>query len=87
MAYKQGPGAHTRIDKQGRLVIPAEIRRELGLKPGEPISLFVEDGELRVMTLRRAVGRVQALAREVTGGRKGIVDEFLAERRKEAERE
>ncbi len=76
-----------RIDRQGRLVIPAEIRRELGLEPGEAVTLTVEDGYLRLMTLRQAVKRAQDVVARHTGGKKGLVDEFIADRRREAERE
>lgn len=77
----------TRVDQQGRIVIPAEIRQELGLEPGEPVSLLVEDGVLKVMSFDRALKRVQEMARQITGGREGLVDEFIADRHREAERE
>jgi AbrB family looped-hinge helix DNA binding protein len=42
----------TTIDKAGRVVVPAEIRKRLGLTPGTPIELVVEGFALR---LARAV--------------------------------
>jgi AbrB family looped-hinge helix DNA binding protein len=33
----------TRISKDGRLAIPAEIRRRLGLKPGDTVTLTIQD--------------------------------------------
>jgi AbrB family transcriptional regulator (stage V sporulation protein T) len=80
--------SYTHVDKHGRIVIPAEIRAELGLEPGTSVSLRVaEDGSLQVSTFRQSVKRVQELVRQRTGGRKGILDEFIAERRREAERD
>lgn len=37
-------GIVRRIDDLGRVVIPKEIRRNLHLKEGDPLELFVEDG-------------------------------------------
>ena len=34
------------ITKKGQVSIPAEVRRKLGLKPGDRISFIVEDGKL-----------------------------------------
>jgi hypothetical protein len=46
-----------------------------------------EDDVLRISTLDSAIKRIQAAVRAKTGGREGLVDEFIAERRREAERE
>ncbi|MFO8027960.1 MAG: hypothetical protein R6U56_09875 [Opitutales bacterium] len=40
------------IDKAGRVVIPAELRRKAGLIPGTPLAATYEDGTIR---LRRDV--------------------------------
>lgn len=37
-------GIVRRIDDLGRVVIPKEIRRNLHLKEGDPLELFIEDG-------------------------------------------
>lgn len=37
------------IDKAGRVVVPAEIRRRLGLKPGTQVELKVEGFTLRLL--------------------------------------
>lgn len=36
------------IDKAGRVVIPAELRRKAGLQPGSPLSATFEDGAIRI---------------------------------------
>jgi len=76
-----------RMDSNGRIVVPAEVRKELRLEPGEALTLIVQDNAVRIISLREALKQVQALARKKTGGRTGLVDEFIAERRREAERE
>jgi len=38
----------TTIDAAGRLVIPREIRREAGLKPGTPLDVRWRDGRIEI---------------------------------------
>jgi len=77
----------TRVDRHGRIVIPAEIRQELGLKPGVAVTFSVQDGGLKVMTVREAIKQVQERVHDRLGDTTGLLDEFLAERRREAENE
>jgi AbrB family looped-hinge helix DNA binding protein len=81
-------GVIARINKQGRLVIPAECRAAIGLKPGEEVLIEpVGEGELRLLTKRQAIRKAREIvARRVPNGA-GLVDEFIAERREEAARE
>jgi len=39
----------TTIDKAGRLVIPAEIRKRLGLNPGTQLEMVVEGFAIRLV--------------------------------------
>jgi AbrB family looped-hinge helix DNA binding protein len=39
----------TTIDKAGRVVIPAPIRREAGLAPGAEIEVILEDFSIRLL--------------------------------------
>lgn len=69
----------------GRIVIPAVFRRALGLEVGDEVLLVLDGEEVRLLTVRRAVARVQeAVARYVTGG--ALAGELLADRRAEVER-
>ena len=87
MALNVAGKTKVRLDKQGRFIIPAEVRRELGFKPGKPLILRVEDGELRIRSLDESIRRLQDYMKTLTGGRPGVVDEVIADRRREAERE
>jgi AbrB family looped-hinge helix DNA binding protein len=73
--------SRARVDKQGRLLIPAEIRRQLGMEPGVAVTLTVDDATLSVITLDEAIKRLQDTMRKYTKGRTGILDEFLRDRR------
>ena len=45
--------ARTRINENGRMVIPASFRKALGINPGDELVLRIEDDELRITTLKR----------------------------------
>ena len=76
-----------KVDAQGRVLIPAELRQELGIEPGDTLTLSSEDGQLSLLTFEQGMRRVRELASSyVTDGR-SVVDEFIAERREEASRE
>ena len=87
MALERATRGHARIDKQGRIIIPVELRRELGFEPGQVLSLEVSEGELRVVSLDEAIKRLQSFMKIYTAGRTGLVDQFIADKRREAERE
>ena len=69
-----------KLIKGGKIVIPAELRRELGLKDGDSL-VFERDGDsLVIKTYAQVVREVQAEFKALVPKR-GTVDEFLAERR------
>jgi AbrB family looped-hinge helix DNA binding protein len=77
----------TRISPNGRIVIPAAIRQLLGVKPGDPVLMEVEDGILRIESYPTMIARVQReLAQYIKPG-VSLADELIAERREEARRE
>ncbi len=76
----------TRIGEGGRIVLPARLRREAGLAVGDPVVVRLADGEVRLIKYADAVQRAQALVRPYLGDR-DLVEELIAERRAEAERE
>jgi AbrB family looped-hinge helix DNA binding protein len=38
----------TTIDSAGRLIIPKQIRKEAGLKPGMPLDVTLHDGRIEI---------------------------------------
>ena len=76
----------TKIREGGRLVIPSTYRKALGLKPGDEVLLSLEDGEIRLVSTRRAVTRAKAIVRRyIPEGRK-LSGELIKDRREEAAR-
>lgn len=71
----------------GRLQVPADIRRALGLGDGDTVTMRVVDGELRVLPTKGAIERVRARLRPYLIPGTSMADELIAERRAESERE
>lgn len=71
----------------GRLQVPAEVRRLLGLNDGDAVTMRVIDGELHVRPLRDVLAGVQARFRAQLPAGASAVDDFISERKAEAEKE
>jgi len=76
-----------RIGAKGRLVIPVAMREAMGIAENEVIDLRVVDGELRIVTLRETIRRVQERARRYVKPGTLVSDELSAERREAAKHE
>ena len=77
----------TRIDRHGRVVIPADYRRALGLRPGASLTLELDDGALRLVPLAQAIRKAQESVAKYVDKDRSLVAELIAERRAEAARE
>ena len=79
--------ARVTIGENGRIVIPAALRRELGMKAGEPVVLRVEDGELRISTVEAALERARRILARYIPPEIDLTQELIDDRRREAARE
>ncbi len=77
----------TKIGEGGRVVVPAKYRKALDLKPGDDVILVLEDGEVRITTVKRAIRRAQQIVRRYVPEDRDLVSELIKERREEAARE
>ena len=77
----------TRIDQAGRIVLPARYRQQLGLRAGDELVITLDESEIRLKTPAQALRRLQALVKQSSKGKRSMVEELLAERRREAKRE
>ncbi|MDR3773166.1 MAG: AbrB/MazE/SpoVT family DNA-binding domain-containing protein, partial [Terracidiphilus sp.] len=75
------------LSPNGRIVIPAAIRQELGFAPGDTLLMDVEDGVLRIESYPARIRRIQEEFAQYA--KPGVLasDELIAERRQEARRE
>lgn len=75
-----------RIGAQGRLVLPSAMRRALDIKPGDEFAARIEGRRIVLEPRSELLRRMQE---ELRGARaeRSLVDELIAERRREATRE
>jgi AbrB family looped-hinge helix DNA binding protein len=87
VAVKDALHAKVPLSANGRIVIPAAIRQEMGFAPGDTLLMDVEDGVLRVESYPARIRRIQREVAHLT--KPGVLasDELIAERREEARRE
>jgi AbrB family looped-hinge helix DNA binding protein len=71
-----------RVGTRGRVTIPIEIRRSLGIKAGTRLIVREEEGRIVVMTM---ASYVRSLRGVLKGN--GMMERFLEERRSERLRE
>jgi AbrB family looped-hinge helix DNA binding protein len=73
----------------GKIVIPAELRRDIGIKDGDSLLIERDDaGSMVIKTYDQVVREARAAFKAMVGDHEGsAVDELFAERRAEAERE
>ena len=76
-----------RVDQAGRVVVPAGMRKALGIHPGQNLTVSLDGDSIRLRTVEAALERVRAIARRKRkSGSKGV-DDFIADRRAEAARD
>ena len=75
-----------KVGPKGRVVVPAPIRRELGIEEGTELMARVEGDGIVLEPRSAAIRRLQALFAHIPRD-VSLVDELIAERRKEARRE
>ncbi len=77
-----------RVMPDGRVSLPADMRRRHGLDRGGDVIIEDTGDAIVLRTLDQIVKRAQALSRQLLAGKENVsVDDFLEERRREAEQE
>lgn len=74
------------LGRQGRLVIPASLRRSLGLEEGDRLVARQDGNRLVLEKPEQIKQRLKARFAQVPAERR-LVEELLAERRQESRRE
>lgn len=78
-----------KMSQGGRVVIPAELREKLNLHQGDELVFEERDGELVLSSKRQRLKKIQEECFRLlsVGESVGLVDELIAERRAEAQKD
>lgn len=72
------------ITPNGRMSLPIEIRKRLGLEKGGAVLVEETPDGVVLRTVAQAVARAQALSKALTEGKQGTsVDDFIEDRKSE----
>ncbi len=79
---------YAKVSESGRISLPAELRKAVGLERGGDVIVELDGHDLRIRTVDEVIDRAQEMTRRLLSGKpEGSVDAFLAHRRREARRE
>jgi antitoxin PrlF len=79
--------ANLTIASNGRVVIPANMRAQMGLSEGGKVVARIENGAVILESIEAAIQRAQSMVRRYVPVGTPLVAELIDERHKAAERE
>lgn len=74
-----------KLGEGGRVVIPADVRKEPGIDIGDELMLHMEEGKLILLTRKKAIHYVQEQMAKYEIGDRVLSQELMDERRRESE--
>lgn len=77
LAYK------TSIGENGRVLIPAKIRKTANLLIGQSVVINVENGEVKISSYNARLKNIQKLVKSYTENKGSLVDELTDMRKEE----
>jgi AbrB family looped-hinge helix DNA binding protein len=75
------------VNENGRVVIPAQFRKALGINAGDEIVLRLQENELRITTPKNRLERARRLVRKYVNPGKSLAEELIKDRREAARKE
>ncbi|NOT83212.1 MAG: AbrB/MazE/SpoVT family DNA-binding domain-containing protein [Methylococcaceae bacterium] len=72
------------VSTDGRIVIPVEIRRKMGIHAGDQLILSYHESELHIATRKQRLQQAQVLVKAYVDNTVSLADELIRERRAEA---
>jgi bifunctional DNA-binding transcriptional regulator/antitoxin component of YhaV-PrlF toxin-antitoxin module len=78
-------GIEIRVAANGRMVLPVDVRKRMGLENGGKLILNESEFGLQLLSVRQRVAKAQAFYEEASEGKASFtVDDFLAQKRADA---
>ena len=76
--------ARRHVSPSGRISLPAEFRKAVGLERGGNVIVDLDGCDIRIRTVQEAVAQAQAIARRLFADKPNVsADDFLAHRRED----
>lgn len=73
----------TSIGENGRIIIPAKIRKEANLSTGQSVIINVENGEVKISSYNTKLKNIQKLVKSYTENKGSLVDKLIDLRKEE----
>jgi antitoxin PrlF len=73
------------VGRQGRVVIPADVRRDMGIGEGDRLSVELHGGRIILVPQKEEVARIRGMFRHLGDGQ--VVADLIADRRRESANE
>ena len=73
----------TTIGKSGRLVIPVQFRRALGLKEGEGVMISLKDGHIEISLVDESIKKAQKKVKKYLRSDSDLVEMLFNDRKEE----
>ncbi|HEX4757505.1 MAG TPA: AbrB/MazE/SpoVT family DNA-binding domain-containing protein [Terracidiphilus sp.] len=77
----------SKLNDNGRIVIPAGIRKEMFLNPGDTVIMTLQDGVLKIESQQARVRQVQRSLNSLIPAGRQLSSELIEYRRDEAHNE
>jgi AbrB family looped-hinge helix DNA binding protein len=79
--------SRVRVDSAGRVVVPSDLRQQLGIEPGHELILSADAQGIHLQTFDQAVKAVQQAFAPYRVPGTSVVDDLIRDREEEARRE
>lgn len=66
-----------RVSTKGQVVIPLEVRRRMGIRPGDSLVIVSGEDEAILMKARRYVESLRGMARGIYGRNREEIDAYI----------
>ncbi len=73
-----------KVSGAGRVVLPAELRKEFGIKDGEEVMFSRTEYSIQITTLDQAIRQAQEMVRRYVPKGVSLVDELRQARRQDS---
>jgi AbrB family looped-hinge helix DNA binding protein len=73
----------THIDNNGRLLIPAELRKKYNLNVGDAVVIRIIDNEIKLVNMKQMISEVQDIVRKYVPKDVSLVEELRKMREEE----